>query len=600
MQKGLGWFKKTRDDFRVFLHYFKKYRSYYLIGIISLVIVDSLEVVPPLLLKTVIDGVSDKSVTMDLLAKVVAAYMAVALVQAFMRYLWRQYIIRTSMFASHDMRSELFTHISTLSPGFFRKRRVGDLVSLSTNDIEAMRFALGPGALILVDASFYFLTIPPMMYYLSPKLTLIAFIPMLAVPFFVRKMEEIIEREYTVVQEKFSALTSHCQEALSGVRLVKGSALERFKEREFSGLGDHYIEANVKAAKTQALVSSGFEVFVTLSTVAIFLVGGAYVIGEKITLGVFVAFHKYIQKMSWPMEAFGLAVNIFQRSIASQKRVDEVLQEKAQLVSGPLNITSFPKVPTLSVRNLHFAFPNTTQPALNGISFDLEPGKRLGLAGRVGSGKSALLHCISRRESVGRGNIFLNDIDIVDLPLETVRATVGVVTQDTFLFSRSVEDNILYGSSWFHEKDKVGRRAMAERFARAAQVHEDIMRLPDAYETRLGERGVNISGGQRQRISIARALALDPKILLLDDCLSAVDSETERALIQSLKTATREMSVLIVSHRLSSFDDLDAVMMLHEGRILEQGAPSEMREKSNWYRSLSKEASKAKEMELLK
>ncbi len=583
----------------MFFHYFKKYRTYYLIGIFSLVVVDSLEVVPPLLLKSVIDAVTERFAKPEFLLKIIAAYMGVALVQAFMRYLWRQYIIRTSMFASDDMRNELFTHITTLSPGFFRKRRVGDLVSLATNDIEAMRFALGPGALILVDALFYFLTIPPMMIYLSPKLAVIAFLPMLVLPYFTKKMEEIIEREYTIVQEKFSSITAHCQEALSGVRLVKGSALEQFKERELAALGRDYIDANVRSAKTQAFVNSGFEFFVTASTSLIFLLGGAQVIGERITLGVFVAFHKYIQKMSWPMEAFGLAVNIFQKSVASQKRVDEALTEKPELVSGPYAV-QFEAVPALEVRNLSFTYPGSRNPSINSVSLLLEPGKRVGLAGRVGSGKSSLLHCLARRENVPKGTVFLGGLDLTDLPLETVRSTIGIVTQDTFLFSRTVEDNILYGSRWYNEKNRVIRRAMAERFAAAAHVDHDIARLANGYETRLGERGTNISGGQRQRVSIARALAAEPKILLLDDCLSAVDAETERALIASLKTATSGMSVFIVSHRLSSFDDLDAVLVIEDGRIVEKGTPKELRERSQQFAALTQELAKARELELLK
>ncbi len=596
----MQFFQKTRKDLRVFFHYFGKYRKYYMVGIGSLVVVDSLEVVPPFLLKLVIDRLTSGQATASYLAQIVTIYLGVALVQAFMRYLWRHYIIRTSMFASNDMRNELFVHLSTLSPGFFRKRRVGDLVSLSTNDIEAMRFALGPGALILVDASFYFLTIPPMMFYLSPQLTAVAMLPLIAVPFLTRKMERVVEAQFRVVQERFSLLASHAQEALGGIRVIKGGALETLKEREFDRHGKSYIEANVAAARTQALFHVWLETFVVLATTLVFLVGGAFVIGEKITLGMFVAFHKYIQKLSWPMEAFGMAVNIFQRSVASQKRVDEVLNTEPEIVNGQAPAPADRHIPTLEVRGLSFSYPDSQRPAVDHVTFTVQPGRRVGLAGKVGAGKSSLLHCLARREAIPRGTVFLGGIDVVELPLEYVRSVVGLVPQEGFLFSRSVEDNILYGSRWFLETDRPARRAAAEKFARIAQVHDDVLRLSDGYDTRLGERGTNVSGGQRQRLSIARALAADPQILLMDDCLSAVDSETEHRLVASISEATKGISVVIASHRLSSFDNLDWILVLREGSVVEQGTPADLKSGSEVFSALYRQSEASKEMELLK
>ncbi|NUM88638.1 MAG: ABC transporter ATP-binding protein [Bdellovibrionales bacterium] len=579
----MQFFRKTREDLRVFFHYFRKYRKYYLVGITSLVIVDSLEVVPPYLLKLVIDRLTAGQATAAYLAQIVGIYMAVALVQACMRYLWRHYIIRTSMFASNDMRSELFVHLSTLAPGFFRKRRVGDLVSLSTNDIEAMRFALGPGALILVDASFYFLTIPPMMFFLSPKLTVVAMLPLIAVPFLTRKMEHVVEEQFRVVQDRFSLLASHAQEALGGIRVIKGGALEPLKEREFDRLGKSYIEANVAAAKTQALFYVWLEAFVVLATKLVFLVGGAYVIGERISIGVFVAFHKYIQKLSWPMEAFGMAVNIFQRSIASQKRVDEVLRVRPEIVGGTAAAPAGRHIPALEVRGLSFSYPDAQRPAVDGVSFAVRPGQRVGMAGKVGSGKSSLLHCLARREAIPRGTVFLGGIDVLDIPPEYVRSVVGLVPQEGFLFSRSVEDNILYGSRWFQETDKPARRAAAEKYARIAQVHDDVLRLTDGYETRLGERGTNVSGGQRQRLSIARALAAEPQILLMDDCLSAVDTHTESQILGYLEKALADKTAVIITHRIYSMLQFDKIIVLDNHRIAETGTHDELMAAGGYY-----------------
>ncbi|RZA04303.1 MAG: ABC transporter ATP-binding protein, partial [Proteobacteria bacterium] len=325
-------FHQWRENSRVFFFYVRKYRRFYAFGILSLVVVDGLEAFPPLLLKAAIDGITEQPWGPELratLLKVVLAYMAIACGQGAMRYFWRKYIIRTSMYASHDMRVDLFNHLSAMAPGFFQKKRVGDLLSLSTNDIESVRAALGPGALTLADALFYFLAIPPIMLWISPKLALLSFLPLLVVPFFVRRMESVIQQRFRYVQDRFSDLASHCQEALGGVRVVKGSSLEGFKEREFAQHGLAYQEGSLGAARAQASLSIGLESILSASTTLLFLVGGAYVIGEKITLGVFVAFTKYIQKLSWPMEGLGLAANIFQRSLASQKRVDEVMLQEA-------------------------------------------------------------------------------------------------------------------------------------------------------------------------------------------------------------------------------------------------------------------------------
>lgn len=572
--------RRWREDFRVFRFYFRKYRSYYLIGITSLVIVDALEALPPLLLMSAVDGITKLPFGAELNAlmlKLAGAYMAVAVLQSFMRFLWRRYIIRTSMFASNDMRQELFVHLSSMAPGFFKKKRVGELVSLATNDIEAVRFALGPGALVFFDAMFYFLAIPPIMLWISPQLTLISFIPLFFVPWFVRKMESRIQKHFREVQESFSTLASHCQEALGGVRVIKGSSLELFKDKEFARLSGEYVAANMRSVRTQATLTTVLEAIVSSSTILLFLVAGSFVIGEKISIGVFVAFQKYIQKMSWPMEAFGMAANIFQRSIASQKRVDEVLLEKAGILdpAEPRHIAA-EGVPAIEVRELSFTYPGATRPALANVSFKVPAGARVGLAGGVGSGKSTLLACLARMEPVPRGSIFFDGVDVLDLPLSEVRRRIAFVPQESFLFSRSIEANVLYGSPESDALAPEEKRAQAKAATRLASVEADVENLARGFDTKLGERGVNLSGGQRQRLTIARAIARKPQVLLLDDCMSAVDSETERRLVGGMLEASSGISLLLASHRTSSFGHLDWLILLEEGRVRAQGKAAEL------------------------
>lgn len=571
-------FSTWRANSRVFFHYLRKYRKLYAIGILSLVVVDTLEVLPPLLLKSAIDGLT----TMEfgpalnaLILKLALAYMAVAVVQGCMRYLWRKYIVSTSMMASHDMRLELFDHLTRLGPGFYQKRRVGELVSLSTNDVEAVRFALGPGALTIFDALFYFVLIPPIMFWISPKLTLIAFLPLIIIPFFVRRMESRIQKSFREVQDKFSVFAAACQESLSGVRILKGSALEQFKEREQAKLDDDYVAANLSAVRTAATLTAGLEAILSTSTTLLFLVGGAYVIGEQITIGIFVAFQKYVQKLQWPMEAFGLAANIFQRSVASQGRIDEVLFHPApQVPDGRPGAGS--GVPEIEIRDLSFTYPGATRAALHQVSLKIPAGKRIGIAGGVGSGKSTLLQCLARMQPPPPGSILFDGHPIDSLPFSETRRRIAFVPQESFLFSRSVEDNILYGSEAFEREPGDPRRELARAAARLASVDDDALRLPLGYSTILGERGTNISGGQRQRLTIARAIARKPQVLLLDDCMSAIDAETEARLVEGVLEASEGITLVLASHRVSSFRRLDWLVLMDGGVVVAQGRPQDL------------------------
>lgn len=571
-------YRRWLEEYRVFRFYFRKYRKYYLFGIFSLVVVDGLEAFPPLLLMLAVNSVTEQSWGPELkftLLKIVVAYLLIALVQGLMRFLWRRFIIRTSMFASHDMRQELFIHLSSLAPGFFQKKRVGDLVSLATNDIEAVRFSLGPGALILFDCLFYFLAIPPLMLWISPQLTLIAFLPLLVVPFFVKKMEALIQSRFREVQDLFGQLASHCQESMSGIRLIKGASLEDAKEKEFGKIGQNYLRANLASAKTQASLTVGLEGILSAASTILFLMGGAYVIGEKISLGVFVAFQRYIGKMQWPMEGIGMAANIFQRSLASQKRVDEVLQENPfRSPDLPQKISSM--VPAIEVRALSLRYRNAPNMALQEINLSIKPGMRLGITGGIGSGKSTLLACLARMIPIEREKIFFSGVDVCDLALEDVRKRVAFVPQESFLFSRTVEENILYGSDLFLQENESSRQELALKAASHAAVRGDIENLPSGLSTLLGEKGTNLSGGQRQRLTIARAVARAPQILLLDDCLSAVDAETEKKLIEGIQLAAKDITLVLASHRISTLMGMDWLVMMEGGRIIDQGNPQEV------------------------
>ena len=569
-----------KPEFHFLIQYFRKYKKFYLLGVLSLMVVDSLEALPPLLLKSAVDGVAEMgygSPLKHLLWRLALAYMAISGVQGLMRFFWRKYIIRTSMYASNDMRIELFYHLTSLAPAFFKKKRVGDLVSLSTNDIEAVRFALGPGALTFCDSLFYLITIPPIMFWISPKLTLLSFFPLLLVPLFVRRMEKIIQKHFRNVQGRFSVLASNCQESLGGIRLIKSGALENFKEREFARLGNDCVDANLQAVTAQSTLTVGLETIISISTTILFLVGGTLVIGDKISIGVFVAFQRYIQKLSWPMEGIGLAANIFQKSIASQSRIAEVLAEQPTIIDPEIPLSlPLQEIPVIEVRDLSFTYPGAQTPTLKNLHFKILPGMRVGITGTVGSGKSTLLSCLSLTEPCPENTIFFSGIDIRKLSVTDVRKRIAFVPQESFLFSTSVEKNILYGSELFAVPDPEQRSSSAQEAAKLASVAQDIAHLEFGYQTRLGERGVNLSGGQRQRLTIARAIARKPQILILDDCLSAVDVETERSLVQGILKASQGITLLIASHRISSFRNLDWILYLKNGELAAQGTYSDL------------------------
>lgn len=566
--------KRSRHQF--FWEYFKKYKSFYAIGISSLVIVDVLEIFPPLLLKKIIDALESKSFTTRLLIEICVLYVAVAVLQACMRFLWRRYIVRTSMYAADDLRSSLFYKLTTLPISYFKKSRTGELVSLSTNDIESVRFSLGPGALTLFDALFYFLTIPPVMFYLSPKLTLICFGPLVILPFLVFKLEKKIRKSFTEVQERFSDLAASCQEALSGIRIIKSNALEESKEKSFNLLGQNYIDANIRSAWNQSTLNSTLDFFVTISTGLVILFGGLMVLSGGLSIGVFVAFQRYVQKLVWPMEAIGLSAGIFQRSLASQDRLHEVFSQNAAEKNPDGKSLDLSEAPEVKIQNLSFFYPKKERPALKNISLIIKPRMKLGLVGGVGSGKSTLLQCLARMENIPNEMIFWNGVDVNEFTLPQIRSQIALVPQDVLLFSETIENNVLYGSELFQATKSRFKTDFLRNTLKASCILEEVEKLPAKHETILGERGVNMSGGQRQRVSIARALARRPRLLLLDDCMSALDSETESRLIASLYNELKETSVVVSSHRLSIMKHMDWILELRDGEIISQGPPDKI------------------------
>ena len=571
------YWRKFKEDSSFIRFYLWKYRRWVGFGLLTLVTVDILELFPPIYLKNAIDVVVEQR-PKRYLATLALAYFATTLIQGFCRYGWRMFLIRSSMFAGRDLRQTFTEHLLGLSASFFDKRRIGDLMSLTTNDVDAVRMAVGPGLLTFADALFYLMTVPVAMMILSPKLTLLAFVPFPLLPWFVMRNETEIHARFQKVQESFSKLAAMAQENLNGIRVVKAFAREDVQLQRFKELGEEYIQLNMDLAKVQSAFGPTLDLTMSLGMVLLLFVGGKSVIGSAVTLGTFVAFQRYIQKMVWPMTAIGLSLSYYQRSIVSSQRMKEVLGISSDIVEAthpslPVNYVpggAWKTRGALEFRNLSFAFPGVDRLALKNIQLTVEPGERVAFVGVIGSGKSSLLSLLPRLYPVSDGMIFVDSIDINQWPIAELRNQIGYVGQELFLFSETVIENVAFGLAE-RSHDNLVHRALDQ-----ASVREDVRTLVNSFNTRLGERGVNVSGGQKQRLTIARALAKEPSILVLDDALSSVDVQTEEKILQGLRNRSGKNTELIGAHRISTVKDADRIIVLQNGSIFEQGTHEQL------------------------
>lgn len=583
--RPIGRWRRFLEETSVLRAYLHKYRKLVGLGLLSLLVVDLLEILPPIYLKESIDVVVDRKPT-TLLAGFAGAYLFTSLVQAIGRYGWRVYLIRSSMLSGRDIRQGFARHLFGLSASFFDQRRIGDLMSLATNDVDAVRMAIGAGLLTLADAMIYLVSVPVVMFWLSPKLAILAFLPLPVVPWIVMHNEKWIHERFLSLQESFSRIAAMAQESLGGVRVIKGFAREDRRLEQFRALGEEYVRGALKLARVQTAFGPTLDFVMSLGLVLLLFVGGRYAIADAVTLGTFVAFQRYIQKMVWPMTAIGMAIAFFQRSIVSADRMKEVLAEatdtpvdaRPELPAGAVPGGAWRTPGRIELRDLAFRFPRTEKLALSGIRLSIEPGERVAFVGAVGAGKSALLSLLPRIYPVADGMLFIDGIDANRWPLDELRRQVGYVGQEVFLFSESVVENVAFG---MHEWRLAGAAAQLQptqiqEYTALANVHDDVLGLTEGYGTHLGERGVNLSGGQKQRLTIARALAKQPSILVLDDALSSVDVQTEERILRSLRARPGRNTEIIAAHRISTVKDADRIVVLDGGVIRQVGTHAQL------------------------
>lgn len=568
------------------IEYLGKYKKLVFFGLLALVVVDCLEVIPPLLLKEAVDVVIDRDPIVQL-AYLALAYVGIAVLQGLGRYGWRIYLIRASLLSGRDMRNRFASHLFGLSASFFDRKPIGELMSLATTDVEAVRMTLGAGLLTIADALFYFLTVPVVMYMLSPKLMLLAFIPLPIIPWLVMHNQKKIHQRFEKVQESLSRISALAQESLNGIRVTKAFGKEDVQLSRFRKEGEKHVQLSLNLARVQVSFGPTLDFAMSLGLVFLLYIGGRGILHDgaaAVSLGTFVAFQRYIQKMVWPMAALGMALSTYQRSLSSSERLLEVLDTQTdvpepqhpQLPEKALaNVASWRTEGRIEFKNLSFRFPSSEEYVLKNISVEIEPGERVAFVGAIGAGKTALLSLLPRLYPVERGMLRIDGVDVNDWPIELLRTQMGYVSQDVFLFSETIIENVAYGLHGWREWC-ITQNAPIEEAARLACVHNDVLGLSGAYKTFLGERGVNLSGGQKQRLTIARAIVKKPAILILDDALSSVDVQTEEEILRGLRARAGRNTELISAHRISTIQDADRIVVLQNGTIGQEGTHAEL------------------------
>jgi ATP-binding cassette subfamily B protein len=561
------------------------------IGLTLVVVSSALGAVVPWLLRSGIDDLMAHAPA-SRIAWLAAGIVGVALFGGALRFWMREILNGLSRYIEYDLRQALFAHLTTLDPGYFARTRTGDIMARLTNDLGAVRQAAGPAIMYLTNTIFGAAFALVFMLRIDVRLTLIALLPMVLLPVVMIVLGGRIHDRFEAVQEHFSTLTTQAQENFAGVRVVRAYRQERAEIERFAALNATYVEKNMRLARLYGAMNPLFGLLAGLSVVVVLGLGGRLVVQGTITVGAFVAFGFYLSLLTWPLIALGWVINLFQRGAASMSRLLEVLDARPQVESPP-SPRSLPESSTgraIEFRGVgfHYPTPEGSEPrwVLRDVSFTVDAGATLAVVGATGSGKSALIDLIPRLSDPQEGTILIDGVPLTELSLDELRGEIGYVQQESFLFSDTIASNLAYGDATraLVEHDAVGESGPIESremgahdatvhrwAAEVAQLDETVEAFPHGYGTLLGERGINLSGGQKQRLALSRALARRPRIVLLDDALSAVDTHTEAEILRGLRSALAGRTAVIASHRISAVRDASWIIVLDRGRVVEQG-----------------------------
>lgn len=505
--------------------------------------------------------------------------IGVAFAAGFLMFLMRQTFIVVSRFIEFDLKNEIYNHYQKLSLSFYKANRTGDLMSRISEDVMKVRMYAGPALMYSVNTITLFVVCLFYMYRAAPVLTLYTVAPLPFLSIAIYFLSVAINKRTTVVQEYLSKLTSYTQEAFSGISVVKAYSIQQSTQNDFNQLALEHKEKSIYLASVQALFFPLMVLLIGASNIIVIYIGGKqYINGEISDFGILVQFIIYVNMLTWPVATVGWVSSIIQQAEASQKRINEFLQTTPEITNSESPQT-FKLANNIRFDKVSFTYPDTGIEALRNVSFTLERGKTLGIVGNTGSGKSTLLELFARLYDVTSGTIYIDDVPLKKISLESLRSKIGFVPQDAFLFSDSIANNLRFGKPNASDEELI-------EVTKLASVHHNIANFKQGYDTLLGERGVTLSGGQKQRVSIARALIANPEILLLDDCLSAVDTETEEQIVANINGLTQEKTALIVSHRISSVQNADLILVLENGKLIQTGTDRELKTTKGYYQEL--------------
>jgi ATP-binding cassette subfamily B protein len=573
-------------ELRSVLPYLRPYRAAFAWGLVLVVVANAFQVAGPWILKVAIDGLIDPAVTRARIGALAGLIVAAAVLGGAARYGMREILNGVSRRMEADLRNDFFRHLLRLDAAFYGTVRTGDLMSRATNDTLAVRMAAGPAVMYTVNTAATFVFALTLMTALSPRLTAYAFIPMVLLPPVVLGFGRVIHRRFEAIQEQFSTLSTTVQESLTGVRIIRAYTREDEQERRFDALNREYRSRNMSLAWESGAFHPVLGLIATLAMVLVLWLGGREVMAGRITVGTFVAFGFYLTLLIWPMIALGWVVSLYQRGAASMGRLNRILGALPDVASPVDPVPLGSAGGRVEFRDVSFRYPGTERWVLRGVSLVAEPGETVAVVGPTGSGKSTLMALLARIWDPTSGEILLDGVPLTRADPAAVRRMLGFVPQDTFLFSETIAANIGLGlpagsgpapaGGGGPDPSSAEPRAAVAAAARVARLHDQITSFPRGYGTVLGERGINLSGGQKQRTALARAVARDPVVLVLDDALSAVDTHTEAQILEELRAVMRGRTSFIVSHRVSAVMDADRIVVLEEGRIVERGTHGEL------------------------
>jgi len=564
---------------RHLLPYLGKYRTKMAIGFAMVLLTVISGMCAPWVLKYVVDDLK-AAFSRDKLIVYATLILGIAATEGFFRFWMRKILIGVSRDIEFDLRNDFLAHLQRMSLSFFQTRNTGDIMSRATNDLNAVRSVLGPGIMYSVTTLITVLIATAILLRINWQLTLLAYVPLGLASFTVKRVGQQIHDRFEKIQAQFSEISTKAQENLSGIRIVKAFAREDSEIREFKQLNEEYVRRSVSLIRLWGIFYPLMSALIGMSAAVLLWLGGRQVILGKLSLGEFVAFIGYLTMLTWPTIAIGWVINIFQRGSASMERILRIMEITPDIADAPDATAPGRRDGSLEIRNLSFSYPGSPRAALQKLDINLPAGQVLAVVGHTGSGKSTLLNLIPRLYDPPPGTVYVDGKDVREWPLADLRGMIGYVPQETFLFSDTILENIAFGRSRPMTVEE------AQAAAHASHVAQDIDAFPQKYDTFVGERGITLSGGQKQRVAISRAVAVEPRIMILDDALSNVDTYTEERILGNLTEVARGRTVILVSHRISTVKNADQIVVLKDGIIVERGSHAQLMEMQGAYAEL--------------